>query len=622
MTLRNAITSWSQQSGARAFDVEFADWLSRRSGLSQRGGDISEMLWFAIWALSFQAAQGHVCIDLGRPLNIAMLPDNVRAQLPSSQELLQLLRTSALVGAPDDRTPLVLLSERTLYLRRFFALENRLASTIAARIRPIDQQSGAPRERIADVIARLFADRTAPDWQQVACVNAILNRFSIIAGGPGTGKTTTVVRLLAALCEIENLDASDIRLVAPTGKAAMRLSQSVRDNRDRLYARTGLGNTVNDAASTLHRLLRFSRRSQTFYFNRSNPLPVRVVVVDEASMVDVSMMMALFDAIPVDARVILLGDQYQLASVEEGSVLAELCGDLSQHGYSVQHRQRLNDIVALPADAATGKSQGVLDDCITVLRRSFRFGDDTPLGRLAQAINAGDSDHALALLTAGANAEAVLTLRWQDSIAALQRDIIDLAVEQAMQIIAAHSTDAAFAAFHRARLLCATREGPLGVETINHLVIARVNQRMHWQRRRIFAGLPILILENDYENDLFNGDTGLIVEQEGQLVAAFETGVDHSAAPTFRYLALSRLPQWETAFAMTIHKSQGSEFDSVVLVYPPASLPLLTRELLYTGITRSRERVTVFAQESVLRRSLQTIGVRQSGLSQLLAGLV
>jgi len=616
MTSRDVIMSWSQQSGARAFDVEFADWLSQRSG------DASDILWFAIWALSFQAAQGHVCIDLGRPLNIAMLPDNLRAQLSSSQELLPLLRASALVGAPNEKTPLVLLAEQTLYLRRFFVLENRLAITIAARMRLIDQQGAAPRQHIADVIARLFADRSAPDWQQVACVNAILNRFSIIAGGPGTGKTTTVVRLLAALCELENLGVDDIRLVAPTGKAAMRLSQSVRDNRDRLYAQTGLGNTVSDAASTLHRLLRFSRQSQTFYFNRTNPLPARVVVVDEASMIDVSMMMALFDAIPVDARVILLGDQYQLASVEEGSVLAELCGDLSQHGYSAQHRQRLSDIVTLPVDAAIGKPQGVLDDHITVLRQSFRFGDDTPLGCLAQAINAGEGDRVLTLLKAGANgADAALALRWQDSISALQREIVDLVVEQALQIIAAHSTEAAFAAFHRSRLLCATREGPCGVETINHLVIARINQRMHWQRRRIFAGLPILILENDYENDLFNGDAGLIVEHDGQLVAAFETGVDGSAAPTFRYLALSRLPQWENAFAMTIHKSQGSEFDSVVLVYPPASLPLLTRELLYTGVTRSRERVTVFAQEAVLRRSLQTIGVRQSGLSQLLAAL-
>jgi exodeoxyribonuclease V alpha subunit len=613
MMLRDAIVSWNQQNGARSFDIEFADWLYKH------GGEQSESLWFAIWCLSYQSSQGHVCIDLRQPIDASLLPDSVRAQLPSFDGLQQQLLKSTLTGAPADSTPLVLLDGHKLYLRRFFALESRLASDIAARKNYAGDHAtdATSRKQVADVVARLFADRGASDWQQVACANAIINRFSIIAGGPGTGKTTTVVRLLAALCELEQLDAEAIRLVAPTGKAAMRLSQSVRDNRNRLHDQAGLGGTVPDAASTIHRLLRFSNRTQSFHFNRSNPLPLRVVIIDEASMIDVSLMMALLDAIPRDARVILLGDQFQLASVEEGSVLAELCGDLSRHGYSPAHRKLLGEIVALPADAATADASGVLDDCITVLRQSFRFGDDTQLGRLAQAINAGNADRTLALLNSQ-TPEATLDLRWADSIATLQRNIVDLAADHALQVIAARDIESAFAAFHRARVLCATREGPCGVETINHLVIARINQLMHWQRRRIFAGLPILILENDYENNLFNGDTGIVVEHEGQLAAAFETGADNGSTQSYRYLSLTRLPRWESAFAMTIHKSQGSEFDSVILVYPPMPLPLLTRELLYTGVTRSRERVVVFAQESVLRRSLQTTGVRQSGLAQLL----
>lgn len=618
MMLREVILSWSQQTGARDFDTEFADWLYQRSG------EKSEALWFAIWCLSYQSSQGHVCIDLYQPIDPFLLPESVRAHLPAFDELQRQLSQSILAGKPADNTPLVLLDNHRLYLRRFFALESRLANDIAARKKYAGGYAAdaTQHKRVSDVIARLFADRSASDWQQVACVNAIVSRFSIIAGGPGTGKTTTVVRLLAALCELEQLGADVIRLVAPTGKAAMRLSQSVRDNRDRLYAQTGLGNTVPDSASTIHRLLRFSNRTQSFHFNRSNLLPVRVVIVDEASMIDVSMMMALLDAIPEDARVILLGDQFQLASVEEGSVLAELCGDLSRHGYSPPHRQLLNDIVVLPQDFANDDADGVLDDCITVLRQSFRFGDDTQLGRLAQTINAGNIDQTLALLKSQAP-DTALSLRWSDSIAALQRDIVDLAAGHAMQIVAARTIEAAFAAFHRSRVLCAVREGSCGVETINHLVIARINQLMHWQRRRIFAGLPILILENDYENDLFNGDTGLLVEHEGQLVAAFETGArGGDVTQSYRYLSLARLPRWESAFAMTIHKSQGSEFDSVILVYPPMPLPLLTRELFYTGVTRSRERVIVFAQETVLRRSLQVTGVRQSGLAQLLAALV
>lgn len=613
MNLRDAIVAWSQAAGLRVFDIEFADWLCREHAES------AEWFWFVAWCLAYQASQGHVCVDLDQPLTLATMPEALLAQLPTSAQLRASLAQCRLAGAPEAATPLVLMPSGKLYLRRFYRLEYALARQIAARCAPgIDGADTELVARVARLLDTLFDADVATQGQKLACANAILNRFAIVAGGPGTGKTTTVVRLLAALCEVEALNSEAICLVAPTGKAAMRLSQSIRDNRERLIETSGLGARIPETASTIHRLLRFSRARQAFHFNRSNPLPVRVVIVDEASMIDVSMMLHLLDAIPVDARVILLGDHYQLSSVDEGSVLAQLCGDLSCHAYSAQHRQRLLQLVDHVPAAADEAAQGPLADATSVLRFSFRFGDGTELGALARAINAADVDAVFAALRASrehAPDDPALALRWLDNAAVVLQEITTLAVTQASALVAARDTAESFRILSQFRVLCATRDGAFGVEALNQQIVSRLNLLMSWQRRRVYAGLPVIVLENDYDTGLFNGDTGVVVEQDGVFKVAFET--DGNAA-TFRVVPLSCLPRWEPAYAMTIHKSQGSEFERVALVLPPSPLPLLTRELLYTGVTRSRSGVALFATDAVLRHALSCSGLRQSGLAELL----
>jgi len=614
MSLRNAIVAWSQSIGLRIFDIEFADWLCHQHD------DEAEWFWFVTWCLSYQASQGHVCVDLAQPLAFAAMPESLFAKLPTSSQLRASLAGCPLVGAPESATPLVLLESGKLYLRRFYRLERALARQIASRAHvDLDLTDAAVVARITTLLDRLFDDSPATHGQKLACANAIINQFAIIAGGPGTGKTTTVVRLLAALSELEALPPESICLVAPTGKAAMRLSQSIRENRERLIAVSGLGATIPDTASTVHRLLRYSRARKAFHFNRSNPLPVRVVIVDEASMIDVSMMLNLLDAIPAGARVILLGDQYQLSSVDEGSVLAELCGDLSQHTYSAAHDRRLSLLVAQPTGSPVSEDVAPLSDAISVLRFSFRFGGGTELGALARAINAADVDAVFAAFRASTEnspRDPALSLRWLEDSSAMLNAIAEIALVHAAALLSVHDVAESFRILGQFRLLSATRDGAFGVEALNQLIVSRLNQQMSWQRRRVYPGLPVIVLENDYDVGLFNGDTGVVVEHEGILMVAFES---ETVDALHRFIPMTCLPRWEPAYAMTIHKSQGSEFDRVALVLPPVPLPLLTRELLYTGVTRSRAHVALFATEPVIRHALRVSGLRQSGLAELLA---
>ncbi len=506
----------------------------------------------ALAALATQA--GHVCADLdceagwgpwAAELDAAARAD-WRARLPSLE----------IVGTADDWTPLVW-DGRRLYLRRYFEYERRVAADLLAR-------SAAPAALDASDEARL-AERFADAGQRAAARIALTHRLALISGGPGTGKTHTLARIIGLLQHSH--PGLRIALAAPTGKAAARMGEALR----------AAGVEVAAGARTVHRLLGVRAAGNGFRHHRERPLAVDVLVVDEASMIDLSLMAHLLDALPAAARLILLGDRDQLAAVEAGAVFADLCDSPR------------------------------LASCVAPLTTSFRFGADSGIGRLAERLRAGDAAGALAQLQAGQG-----DLDWVAQ--GDQRALIDAARagyrDFRQGVAEGLAPPELFARFDRFRVLCAHRQDAAALNR------ALGSGALGSAGMRPAAGTPIMVLRNDALLRVFNGDIGLVLADpaDGQLKACFPGATEN--AP--RWIALSRLPAWEPAWAMTVHKAQGSEFGEVLLVLPAADSPVATRELVYTGVTRAKRRVTLRGGAAVLGAATERRAARMSGLCERL----
>lgn len=552
-------------------DVLFARALGRLAGEAEESV-------LAAAALCNRAPRfGHIAMDLNDPERGIRLEEVVEAPVwPDAGDWRPRLARSALVAAPAGSTSPLVLEGTRLYLRRYYEHQQALASalqTLAAR----RVQAAAP----------LAADdpllEGANPRQRAAIQAALGSTLSIITGGPGTGKTWLVVRILAALLRQD--PTLRIRLLAPTGKAAARLGESVLAGVGALSDAPAIVEAVPTEASTIHSALGVKGgHLARFWRNQRNPLDTECVVIDEASMVDLVLMRRVVDALPAGARLILLGDRHQLASVEAGAVLADLCQAASDH----------------PGSRWAG--------CVTTLVQSHRFDPGGPVGRLAAAVLAGDDDEAMRVLRGGGE-----QVRWLPPAPAGLSPEARAAVADALagREAAVRSGDSAamLAAESSFRILCAHRRGRLGVAGLNWtaaetLGVARAGQD------RWYPGRPVLITQNDHEQRLYNGDIGVTqpAADDGTLSVAFPDG---------RHINANRLPPCETVFAMTIHKSQGSEFDHVMVVIPDGSR-LCTRELLYTAITRARTRVSIVASEAAVRASIAERVQRIAGLQAML----
>ena len=556
--------------------VEAADvHVARR--VSELAGETDETVALAV-ALAVRAVRGgSVCVDLTSVAEDSGLPD---LPWPGTDTWLAALAASPLTGTP---TVLRLIDDRLLYLDRYWREEGQVCVDLLAR--PAPAPLTADEESALEVaLDRVFA-AAGYDEQRAAARIALAQGTTVLTGGPGTGKTTTVAALLALLAEQAERSGGAtprIALAAPTGKAAARLQQAVEEEVARLPEsdRARLGTLT---AVTLHRLL--GPRPDTaarFRHHRENRLPHDVVVVDETSMVSLTMMARLLEAVRPEARLLLVGDPDQLASVEAGAVLADLVEGL-----------------------------GARDDGrIAALRTSHRFGES--IRRLAEAVRAGDADGAVALLEAGG--EHVAFVSDPDP----EPQLRSLLAPRALDLVRAAErgdVEATLAILDRQRLLCAHREGPHGVRHWNRQVERWITEETGepiWSTW--YAGRPLLITANDYGLGVHNGDTGVVVRRGDGVLRA------HVAGSTRRLdLATSRLGQAETMHAMTIHKSQGSQADEVVVLLPPPESRLLTRELFYTAITRARERVVVVGGPDDVRAAVTRRAQRASGLRQRLA---
>jgi len=547
---------------------------------------------------------GHVCLDLVRHADRAPIVDDSGALIeieaaPRLDAWVAALRASRLV-APAHRdappAPLVLDDAHRLYLRRYWVHQETLAEAIAARAG--DAVPLLAPEALERALARLFpalAGRPNADMQRVAARMAVQRRFCVISGGPGTGKTYTVVRILALLVEQAQAAGAPVPrmlLLAPTGKAAARLRESILAGKHDLACSAAVAAAIPAEAATIHRALGARPgRGASFSRGRARPLPADLVLVDEASMVDLALMAHLVDAMPPAARLVLLGDQDQLASVEAGAVLGDICNTGSP--------QR--------CDLARG---------IVELTESHRYRADGGIGRLAAAIKAGDAP---ALWVAFEDArESEVAWRAPESSETLGPALEAHILGGFEDYLAADSAPQRLAALDRFRILCAHRRGPAGVETVNQQV-----ERLLADRGRLrldgawYVGRPILVTRNDYQLRLFNGDVGVIAEAAGdprRRVAVFAEG------DGVRELSPARLPPHETVFAMSVHKSQGSEFDRVAVLLPPLPSPIVSRELLYTAVTRARQRVLVVGPRAVVEHAVAQRVERTSGLRDRLWG--
>ena len=698
--LLNTLQQWVEQGWIRRLDHALAQFLADLCPQAP-----PQVLLVAALLAQLEG-RGHTCLPLADLLNdaddllawpalaavalraeLARWPGTVADWCAALQgcALVDVDDAAAPAGAAAGRAPLVLRGQR-VYLRRYWDFERRVAAQVLQRVAAADTPDpalvrpwldalfpppalgpGAEGSGDANPANPVNPAAADPDWQKIACAVALRGRLAVITGGPGTGKTYTAARLLALLLAVSpQPDRLRVALAAPTGKAAARLRQAIetalsglqQQLGDRL-ALTALATHIGPAR-TLHGLLGVRPDSRRFRADAAHPLAVDVLIVDEASMVHLEMMAALLDALPPQARLVLLGDKDQLASVEAGAVLGDLCRG-AEHGHyrpaTAQYAAAAAGQVMPPALLTGGSA---LAQQTVMLRRSRRFGG--PIGQLALAVNTGNAATAAALLRPPPDGPAVLgkapdgpavlgkapdgpavlgldastpavvwrlALQGRDGAAGGYRRYLSTLQQRPQGLAPDDSDDAATAAtrtaawqawvlavladFERFRLLCAVREGEWGCDGLNRAVErALIAEGLLVKRGEWYEGRPVMVTRNDPGIGVFNGDIGIVLRPRvptSPLRAWFADG------PALRSVGVSRLASVETAFAMTVHKAQGSEFDHTVLVLPQAPSRGLTRELVYTGITRARTAFTlVSGRREALADALARRTRRASGL--------
>ena len=639
MTALKSVDNWIARGWLSQLNRAFARFLL------DQDHEISDAVLWAGALVSHQLDRGEVYLDLEKlsqqpGLTLAIPNDDTwKAEHDASFSELSVLMAysleqwksalnqSSLVSLGQGNTPLVLHDNR-LYLRRYWQYQQRLNACILQRLPAI--RNDLPKSLLDDFKILFPSSQESPDWQKIACVLALRARFAIITGGPGTGKTTTLSKLMALLIKLTQYESGgtkklNILLAAPTGKAAARVSESIGKALSNVDIDDNIRQCIPNKASTLHRLLGSRHDSRRFIHNRNNPIVADIVIVDEASMIDLEMMASLLDALPETAQLILLGDKDQLASVEAGAVMGDLCQGAEQAAYDEETLLWIDQYadVKLNPSGVTGSP---INQQTVMLRYSHRFNEHSGIGQLAKFVNAGNALKAQAILNDIDRYQDLipepraeyLKLREQpqpDLANSLLRKLVTInngfvddgkpkklqgygyyrdVIEQNRPLDHTQYNNWALhvlKAFDTFQILCVLRKGLWGVEELNQ----RTEQWLFPTQKSSlwYEGRPVMITRNDYNLGLMNGDIGITLnDSTGKLRVAFPND-DPLSDAKIRWISPMRLPDVETAFAITVHKSQGSEFDHVTLVLPESRSPILTRELIYTGITRAKENFTL-----------------------------
>ncbi len=459
----------------------------------------------------------------------------------------------------------------------------------------------------------LIPSKSIIDWQKVAVSTALVNRVAIISGGPGTGKTTTVCKLLAALIQL-SLSGNDskiapiIKIAAPTGKAAARLTESISNTLASIDLDESVKKAIPTESSTLHRLLGATYGKSDYRFNKNNKLNLDILVVDEASMVDLKMMSRVSAALPTHARLILLGDKDQLSSVDAGSVLGDIC-DFYDQGQSDLLISQINEMTGFSLPQ-TGEPQSVADK-ICILQKSYRFHANSGIGVLAKNVNLGYFNKAIS--TFDLEFDDIQFHELNEANYSMLLSEITNAYHPYLEAVVRGDIQEALNCFNKSRLLCAVRKGDFGTEKNNQNIenLLTKQQKITPSHQAIwYSGRPIMITRNDYGLGLHNGDIGItMLDTDGSMKVYFEM-----QDGTVKGFLTSRIPDHELAYCMTTHKSQGSEFEHTYILMPPNQTQVSTRELIYTGITRAKKKLSLFLTKESFINSIKTKTLRNSGL--------
>ncbi len=541
---------------------------------------------------------GHVCVRLATQHEAVFVDgqtaiDTDLLAWPAVEGWIAAVAASDIVGSVGDDTPLVLVDDR-LYLQRYYSYEESIAgiidAAVAEGVTPLDPA-------VAELLDEAFsADSAAePNQQRVAAEIALGSRLAVIAGGPGTGKTYTIAAMLSALAQADGAFPT-VALVAPTGKAAARLGEALTSAAEQLDgpARDRL---LNVKSSTIHRLLGFHRERGRFAHDKDNRLPYDMVIVDEMSMVSLTLAAKLLSALRDDATLVMVGDPDQLVSIEAGTVLADIMGPAR------------DDSSAVAGGSVGGSGGRTIENHIVVLDKVHRFTEGGAIAKLSVAIRRGDADAAVELLQTGSDDLVWIPDSSGDALSELATRVIDHRVKLVELSKTIGSTDEALAQLNELAVLAAHRNGPQSVDYWRRLIEHGLDEKFPGMRARSewYPGQPIMITANDRTLDLYNGDIGVTVETEDGLRVAFK-------GAEIRTFHRSHIGEHATVHAMTIHKSQGSQYNEVVVVLPPGSSPLLTRELLYTAVTRAAKKVALLGPEDTIRQAINRPVERATGL--------
>ena len=617
---KNIISSLYQLGYISHIDLHFAKFITNL----EKHEDPDILLAAAL--VSRSTGNGDGCLDLTaaaqKPIIFGQNREN-EFMPPKLSEWVETLIQSRVVGRPGDVRPLILDDKYRLYLYRYWDYEQRLSTAIIDRIN--NDIDNIDMLTLSDGLNRLFPDNENDpfNWQKAAAVMAVLKKLCVITGGPGTGKTFTMAKILALLLELAPGKRLHILLAAPTGKAAARIGESINAVKKTLNCSPDVIDAMPSEAFTLHRMLKTIPGSPYFYHHSENQLHADVVIVDEASMVDLALMAKFFEAVKAHARIILIGDRDQLASVETGFVMADICDRENIHAFSTSFCQRFKEITGrdMNVPQASLKGRTGLYDNMVVLKKSYRFVDAGGIDECSRLVNHGKIDEAIFAMKN--NPDQISWMRISEPCD-VSRFLSEKVIQGYSEYFNVQDPLKALELFNRFKILCTVRFGRFGVSEINRLAEETLVkhgfiERLHSPTFPWYRGRPVLITRNDYRLDLFNGDIGIAMpapELKSNDLYVYFPGVSGEVRRFHPY----RLPEHETAYAMTVHKSQGSEFDSVLLIFPNQDYPVLTRELLYTGMTRAKRHISIWGTEKIIERTILRRIERTSGLKDALWG--
>lgn len=548
-----------------------------------------------LFALIFKATEGgNTCLNLSEP-QVFDFYDKYSAEINlafSESTITSLINRKIISEAPDTNAPFIKVNG-SIYMKSFYHDEKSVSDFISrvASIQPqIDQK------KLMELIGKYFAEDS---MQKAAALNAALNGLTVISGGPGTGKTSTVFALTALLCEMSDTKLK-IAVCAPTGKAASRLTETINEKR-KDFTDLDILAQIPEKAFTIHRLLGMTGDSKQPVYNRDNLMPYDLLIVDEASMVDVRLMAKITDALKPDSRLILMGDKDQLASVQPGAVLGDICSHAPVDMFSDERAKMLTNVAGKTVAGGSDKYA----DITVMLDKSWRYKSDEGIGLLAQASGRGDYKTALEVMKNDPTG-VVDFIPMDDSF---ENIISKFIADHFRSYKDTESPYEAIELFNKFRILTPHWKMTGGTDHIN--AIARrtlFKEGFADNTKSFYHGMPLMITENDYSQNLFNGETGLILGHGENCKAHFAE--DNKT----RQITPARLPEHVTAYSMTVHKSQGSEFERVLFILPESDSKIVTRELFYTAVTRSKSRLTIISTENAITECLHRKTVRASGL--------